>query len=311
MFSRISIRRRRTGQSSIAVVLGAFLLYVISYGPVLAYCIHTQQPGSFKAINAVIETMDPQTAYAFSSLVNAGKVIEGERRELRGAEFRGSGDTIPNQTAGSGYVPAIKTPEDAAKALQTAIEGKLNCMLTQPGGVSLAGIKEMRDALAMVAHRESGLRPDRDHLQVNASRATMDQRILEERDASALSTLIRGVGFFSRLEGEDPDVTAARVLEHRGIQRRAAASDRGPFPARNWMTPEVNRLELRHAERAFLRVTVRVPQDASAGDHHADLTGVWDWHPAAAGGSLGASRSGGCAIDEPARDCFCAQDPVV
>lgn len=42
----------------------------------------------------------------------------------------------------------------------------------------------------------------------------MEIRPAEERDASALSTLIRGVGFFSRLEGEDPDVTAARVLEH-------------------------------------------------------------------------------------------------
>jgi hypothetical protein len=32
-----------------------------------------------------------------------------------------------------------------------------------------------------------------------------------------------------------------------------------------------DRLELRHGERAFLRVTVRVPEQASAGDHHGAL----------------------------------------
>lgn len=62
MFSRTSTRRRRTGELSIAVVLSAFLLYVISYGPVLAYCIHAHQPGSdasFKAINAVMTIYRP------------------------------------------------------------------------------------------------------------------------------------------------------------------------------------------------------------------------------------------------------------
>ena len=69
MFSRTSTRRRRTGQSSIAVVLGGFLLYVISYGPVLAYCIHTQQPGSFKAINAVMTIYRPLALVAPESFM--------------------------------------------------------------------------------------------------------------------------------------------------------------------------------------------------------------------------------------------------
>ncbi len=69
MFSRTSTRRRRTGESSIAVVLSAFLLYVISYGPVLAYCIHTQQPGSFKAINAVMTIYRPLALVAPESFM--------------------------------------------------------------------------------------------------------------------------------------------------------------------------------------------------------------------------------------------------
>lgn len=45
----------------------------------------------------------------------------------------------------------------------------------------------------------------------------------------------------------------------------------GLYPARKWLTPEVKRLELLHAERAFVRVTVKVPEDADAGDHQAAL----------------------------------------
>jgi len=42
----------------------------------------------------------------------------------------------------------------------------------------------------------------------------LEIRPAEERDAAGLSALIRNMGFFDRLEGEDPDVTAARVLKH-------------------------------------------------------------------------------------------------
>ena len=45
----------------------------------------------------------------------------------------------------------------------------------------------------------------------------------------------------------------------------------GPYPARLWITPEVDRFELSHGERAFLRVTVSVPEDADPGDHQAAL----------------------------------------
>ena len=43
----------------------------------------------------------------------------------------------------------------------------------------------------------------------------------------------------------------------------------GPYPARLWVEPETDRIRLRHGERAFVRVTVRVPDDAEPGDHQA------------------------------------------
>ncbi len=94
-----------------------------------------------KAINAVIESMDPQTAYAFSSLVSSGKIIEEEAREARA--------TAPAPALGSIERP-IRTAADAVAALREAVERRVNAMLAQPGAVSLAGIKEMRQALEML-----------------------------------------------------------------------------------------------------------------------------------------------------------------
>lgn len=45
----------------------------------------------------------------------------------------------------------------------------------------------------------------------------------------------------------------------------------GPYTARKWITPETNRFELLHGERAYVRVTVRAPANAEPGDHQAAL----------------------------------------
>ncbi len=45
----------------------------------------------------------------------------------------------------------------------------------------------------------------------------------------------------------------------------------GPYSARRWITPEIRRVQLNHADRAYLRVTVRVPKNADPGDHQAAL----------------------------------------
>ncbi len=56
-----------------------------------------------------------------------------------------------------------------------------------------------------------------------------------------------------------------------GLPMFFQSRDEGPYPARQWITPEADRFELRHGERAFIRVTVRVPEHAEAGDHQAAL----------------------------------------
>ena len=96
-----------------------------------------------KAVNALLTTMDPQTAYAFASLVSSGKIIEQEARDSR----VGVAQTDP--AMGTIERP-VKTAEDAVAALQEAVERKINAMLTQPGAVSLAGVKEMQQALEMI-----------------------------------------------------------------------------------------------------------------------------------------------------------------
>ena len=95
-----------------------------------------------KAVNALLTTMDPQTAYAFASLVSSGKIIEQEARDNR---------VLAQTDPAIGTIERpIKTAEDAVSALQDAVERKINAMLTQPGAVSLAGVKEMQQALEMI-----------------------------------------------------------------------------------------------------------------------------------------------------------------
>ncbi len=69
------------------------------------------------------------------------------------------------------------------------------------------------------------------------------------------------------LETEDFDSDA----EREGTPVFFASDLQGSYPARAWIIPEVNSMELNHSERAFLRVTVKVPADADAGDHQAAL----------------------------------------
>ena len=57
MFSRFYRCRKRTSEASIAVVLGPLLLYVISYGPILAYCVRSEV--GWNKINVVMTVYRP------------------------------------------------------------------------------------------------------------------------------------------------------------------------------------------------------------------------------------------------------------
>jgi hypothetical protein len=60
-------------------------------------------------------------------------------------------DSGVRRNDGEGGVPReIKTVEDVLNAMQEAVERKLNILLTDPKAVTLRGLKELRDALAMI-----------------------------------------------------------------------------------------------------------------------------------------------------------------
>jgi hypothetical protein len=45
----------------------------------------------------------------------------------------------------------------------------------------------------------------------------------------------------------------------------------GPFSSRSWVKPQVEKLNLRHGERATIPVTVSVPANAAVGDHYSTV----------------------------------------
>lgn len=59
--------------------------------------------------------------------------------------------------------------------------------------------------------------------------------------------------------------------EQDGSPSFLSPSQSGPFPARQWIVPDVSSLTLEHAERAFIPLTIRVPEDAEPGDHQAAI----------------------------------------
>ncbi|MBU2213892.1 hypothetical protein KJ996_04635 [Patescibacteria group bacterium] len=56
-----------------------------------------------------------------------------------------------------------------------------------------------------------------------------------------------------------------------GAPRFHGVRSSGPYPARDWIEPEIKEVALRHGERAFISIKVRVPEDSEPGDHQAAL----------------------------------------
>lgn len=103
-----------------------------------------------RLIESVIETEDAQKAYAFSALVSSGKALDQEARE-RGQSVQGQqGATQVEQSA-----TVITTAAEAVTALQLAVQSKINNMLTRPGDLSFAAIKDTKSALEMIEQLKS------------------------------------------------------------------------------------------------------------------------------------------------------------
>ena len=88
-----------------------------------------------KLIKDVVASLDPQKAYAFTSLVTATKSTD-----------KNGAASAP---AAAIATRSIKTPQDAVDALQEVVAKKINTMLTQPGELSFAAIKDTKQAMEM------------------------------------------------------------------------------------------------------------------------------------------------------------------
>ena len=93
-----------------------------------------------KLIESVINEEDPQKAYAFSSLVGSGQVIEQEARQRSGGAER----PAANETL------APTDPANMIDGLKLALQQKIATLIQQPGALTLAAIKELQQAMAML-----------------------------------------------------------------------------------------------------------------------------------------------------------------
>jgi len=104
-----------------------------------------------KLIKSVIKNEDPQKAYAFSSLVSSGKVLDVEARERMQSVDK---EDPLSLSLGTDSV-------DINTALHNAIERKIGVMLSQPGGITMATIKELQQSLILLeklkAKAEAGM----------------------------------------------------------------------------------------------------------------------------------------------------------
>jgi transposase len=107
---------------------------------------HSVMLAKEKLIKSVIDTEDTQKAYAFSSLVTSSAAIEKAAGEHRAP------------TAGPTRI--IKTTQDAVEALQEAVAKKINTMLSEPGALSFAAIKDTKQAMEMVEQLRAKYKPE-------------------------------------------------------------------------------------------------------------------------------------------------------
>ena len=104
-----------------------------------------------RLISKALKSLDPQDVYAISSLESTVVKVQQAASEISPSFPPGGGN--------EGGV-RITTPADAVNALETVIEQKINGMLTKPGAINLAGIKEMKQALELVEKMKTKYKPE-------------------------------------------------------------------------------------------------------------------------------------------------------
>ncbi|MBW2606123.1 MAG: hypothetical protein JRD05_00660 [Deltaproteobacteria bacterium] len=96
-------------------------------------------------LKQALNSLNPQHVYAFTNIEQMA--VKAAREEIPAAPLAVDPKTI-------------KTPEDAIDALQDLIENKLNAMLTMPGAISLAKIKEIKQAQELIDKMKKKYKPE-------------------------------------------------------------------------------------------------------------------------------------------------------
>ena len=136
-----------------------------------------------KLIESVINTEDAQKAYAFSALVSSARTIDKEARE-RSQDAVKAEEAAPG-VQGEAMPTMIRTSADAVAALQLAVQSKINNMLTRPGDLSFAAIKDTKAALEMIEQLQSKYVPADDEAALKGG--------LSDEAASAIRRQILGL----------------------------------------------------------------------------------------------------------------------
>lgn len=108
-----------------------------------------------RLIANALKSLDPQDVYAISRLEST--VARVQKTTDQGLGIAGQGSGIRDQGLGARI---IKTPQDAVDALQDVVEQKINNMLTKPGTINLAGIKEMKQSLELIDKMKEKYKPE-------------------------------------------------------------------------------------------------------------------------------------------------------
>ena len=99
-----------------------------------------------RLIESVIESEDPQKAYAFGALVSSSKQIEAEARERAAAQ---AADQALQQPIGD----LVAEVTDPIEALREAVRLRVAGLVQAPGTLTLAAVKELLQAMEMLERR--------------------------------------------------------------------------------------------------------------------------------------------------------------
>ena len=116
-----------------------------------------------KLIASVIESEDPQKAYAFGALVSSGKQIEAEARERVATPATAAAPQ-------AGWTGPLPESTDVVEALRVAVQARVATLTQQPGALTLGAVKEMMAALELLEKKTGTVSPDDDQPERSAER---------------------------------------------------------------------------------------------------------------------------------------------